>query len=191
MAERGDSGATRARGALATVTVCSHGAPAVVARVGLVSDTHGWLDPRAIAALESEVPLAVIVHAGDIGSDPAVLWQLEAIAPVTAVLGNSDSGVPGWELAALARLTVASVRILALHDFSDLGPIPPDVDVVVRGHSHVPSVQWHGRTLVVNPGSATQRRSQPGCSVGVLDIAEDRSVSARIIALDEFGARVR
>jgi putative phosphoesterase len=163
----------------------------MAARVGLVSDTHGWLDPRAVAALEAEAPLAAIVHAGDIGADPQVLWQLEAIAPVTAVLGNCDAGVPGWELAGLARLTVAGVRILVIHDFGDLGPIPADVDVVVRGHSHVPSVQWHGSTLVVNPGSATQRRRQPSCTIGVLDIAEDRSVNARTLALDEFGDRVR
>jgi len=162
------------------------------ARVGLISDTHGWLDPRALEALTREAPLAAVVHAGDVGADPQVLWELEAIAPVTAVLGNCDSSVAGWSLHGLARLTVAGVRILVLHDLADLGPVPSDVDVIVRGHSHIPGAQWHGGTLVVNPGSASQRRRQPSCTVGVLDIpGAGASAVLRIIALDEFGPRSR
>jgi uncharacterized protein len=154
-----------------------------ITRVGLISDTHGWLDPRAVDALQGEGPLAAIVHAGDIGADPALLYELEASAPVTAVLGNCDAALAGFEVAAIARVSVADRTILVIHDLADLGPIPGDVDVVVRGHSHAPSVQWHGQVLVVNPGSATQRRRQPGCTVGVLDLAEGVPVSARIVSL--------
>jgi putative phosphoesterase len=160
-------------------------------RVGLVSDTHGWLDPRALAALEREEPLAAIVHAGDVGAAPQVLYELGALAPVTAVLGNCDAPIPGFDLHGFARITVAGVRIGVIHDFADLGPMPDDLDVVVRGHSHTPSVQWHGRVLVVNPGSATQRRRQPSTSVGILDIAPGCELSVRIIELDEIGPRLR
>jgi uncharacterized protein len=160
-------------------------------RVGLISDTHGWLDPRAIAAFEREEPLVAIVHAGDVGAGPQVLYELAAIAPVTAVLGNCDSRIPGFDLGGVAALTVAGTHIAAVHDLADLGPIPDGVDVVVRGHSHIPSVQWHARTLVVNPGSATQRRRQPSCTVAILEIAEDGAVSARIVELDELGVRRR
>ena len=164
---------------------------AEVTRVGLISDTHGWLDPRAVLALEREEPLAAIVHAGDIGVSPEVLYELGAIAPVTAVLGNCDSAVPGFDLSSFTTLAVAGKRIAVIHDFHDLGPIPEGVDVVVRGHSHVPGVQWHGRVLVANPGSASQRRSQPSCTVGVLDFAADGGLGVRIIELDEFGPRSR
>ena len=69
-----------------------------------------------------------------------------AIAPVTAVLGNCDAPIPGFDLGRdRAAVASPSTRILVIHDFADLGPIPDDVDVVVRGHSHIPSVQWHGR----------------------------------------------
>jgi putative phosphoesterase len=159
---------------------------ATVTRVGLISDTHGRLDPRAVAVLAGEAPLAAIAHAGDVGADPQVLWELEAIAPVTAVLGNCDAAIPGWDLAGIARLTVAGVRILVVHDFADLGPIPDDVDVVVRGHSHIPGEQLHGATLVVNPGSASQRRRQPSCTIGILELRGDGSLPAlRIASLDE------
>lgn len=160
-------------------------------RVGLISDTHGWLDPRAVAALECEEPLAAIVHAGDIGAAPQLLYELGAIAPVTAVLGNCDGLMPGFDLPRLASLIVAGKRIAVIHDFADLGPIPVGIDAVVRGHSHIPGVQWHGRVLVANPGSATQRRRQPSCTVGVLEIAQDGSLDARIIELDGFGPRLR
>ena len=45
--------------------------------------------------------------------------------------------------------------------------------------------------LIVNPGSASQRRHQPGCTVGVLEIDASGDISARIIELDEFGERAR
>ena len=162
-----------------------------LARVGLVSDTHGWLDPRVVAALQREEPLAAIVHAGDIGSRPEILWELAALAPLTAVLGNCDLAIPGFDLGGIARLTVNGVRLLVIHDLGDLGPVPRDVDVIVRGHSHIPSVQPHDGVLVVNPGSASQRRRQPSCTVGVLDIAQDCALDVRIVELDEFGPRLR
>lgn len=166
-----------------------------VTRVGLISDTHGRLDPRVVAAFQREQPLAAIVHAGDVGASPEILWELGAIAPVTAVLGNCDSAIPGFDLEGVARVTVAGVRILAIHDFRDLGPIPGDVDVIVRGHSHIPSVQCHGGVQLVNPGSASQRRKQPSCTVGVLEIPgashrrvkDGASLEVRIIDLDELG----
>ena len=55
-------------------------------KIGVISDTHGWLDrqvPKLFAGVEH------ILHAGDIGSD-AIVAELEAVAPVTAVLGNTD-----------------------------------------------------------------------------------------------------
>lgn len=153
-------------------------------RVGLISDTHGSLDARATRVL-CEQGVVAIVHAGDIGSKPSVLWDLEAIAPVTAVLGNCDAPLPGFALSGLARTTVAGVRILVIHAFADLGEIPDDVDVVVYGHSHMPSVQWHGRVLVVNPGSASQRRRMPSTSIAILDIADEGLLDASVVMLDD------
>jgi putative phosphoesterase len=156
-----------------------------IKRVGLISDTHGTCSPGAVRALEDEHPLVAIVHAGDIGADPGVLYALEGIAPVIAVLGNCDVGLPGFDLGGVARLRVGTARILVVHDFADLGPIPSDVDAIVCGHSHVASIQWHDRVLVVNPGSATQCRRQDSCSVAVLEVAEEGALSARLVMLDE------
>ena len=54
--------------------------------IGVLSDTHGRLDPRAYAAL---VECDRIIHAGDI-CDPSILRELQTIGPVDAVLGNND-----------------------------------------------------------------------------------------------------
>jgi len=162
----------------------------VITRVGLISDTHGWLDPRAVAALSAEEPLAAILHAGDIGSDD-VLYELERIAHVTAVLGNCDYAIPGFDLGEVARVTIGGVGVVLIHNVAQVQLLAAD-EIVVHGHSHRPRVEWedNGR-LYLNPGSATQRRNQPSCSVGVLEIAGDGALSTRIMYLDEFGPRVR
>ncbi len=150
-------------------------------KVGLISDTHGVLDPRVHEAMAG---VDAIVHAGDVGTD-AVLYELETIATVTAVLGNCDYGIPGFDLSLMAKTTIGGVRVLVIHDIHDLGEVPDDVDVVVCGHSHRPSIQQVGRVLVVNPGSASQRRLMPSRSVGLLEITGSGDLNARIVLLDD------
>jgi predicted phosphodiesterase len=135
-----------------------------ITRVGLVSDTHGWLDPRAVRVLEREAPLAGILHAGDIGA-------------------NDDLGV-------IARVRLGGKSIVVVHDVHGLSPDAQD-EIVVHGHSHRPRVEWQQERLFLNPGSATQRRHQPSCSVGILEITGDGNASAHIIYLDAIGPRTR
>lgn len=153
------------------------------ARVGLISDTHGVLDSRVHAAFEA---VDAILHAGDVCADE-VLYELQAITPhVVAVRGNCDWGDGGWRLEHVARATIEGVRFLVIHDLSDLGEIPDDVDIVVHGHSHRPGIVLHGRVLAVNPGSASQRRRMPSRSVAIIEIADDGSFEAHAVMLDEL-----
>jgi hypothetical protein len=62
------------------------------ATIGVISDTHGTLDRRVLRVFEG---VDLLLHAGDIGS-AAILTELEAIAPVVAVRGNTDHGA--WAL---------------------------------------------------------------------------------------------
>ena len=74
----------------------------------MVSDTHGYYD----AALDDLLAGAVrIVHAGDIGTLD-VLARLRALAPVTAVLGNTDLPFWGDELPWEAEVEALGLRIL-------------------------------------------------------------------------------
>jgi uncharacterized protein len=124
--------------------------------VGLVSDTHGLLRPEALAALRGS---DYIVHAGDIG-DEGILRSLEAIAPVTAVRGNTDYDAWSARIPRTAVLDVDGVRIYVVHDIAHLDIDPPaaGVDVVVSGHSHRPGIEYRDGVMYLNPGSAGPRR---------------------------------
>ncbi|RYY97590.1 MAG: metallophosphoesterase, partial [Comamonadaceae bacterium] len=123
-----------------------------MARIGLISDTHGLLRPEALAFLQG---CDHIVHGGDIGG-PEILAQLAAIAPLTAVRGNNDrdawaDGVPETDM-----VQVAGVFLYALHDLAalDIDAAAVGVRVVFTGHSHKPRIDCRDGVLYVNPGSA-------------------------------------
>src|SRR4051812_42266947 len=125
-------------------------------KVGVISDTHGLLRPEAVRSF-AQVPggVALIVHAGDIGS-PEILQRLGAIAPVQAVRGNNDRDP--WADAAPETTTIelAGRRIYVLHDRKqlELEPAAAHIDVVVSGHSHKPGIERIDGCLYINPGSA-------------------------------------
>jgi putative phosphoesterase len=153
-------------------------------KVGLISDTHGALDPRVFPALEG---VDFVLHAGDIGA-PDVLWQLEGIAPVTAVLGNTDYEIPGYRLEKRAGVKIGAKHFLIVHDIARLGQIPEGVDVVVHGHTHVPAIEDGGEVLIVNPGPARRPTGGLSRTVGLVTI-DGEAVSAEIVSLDRFGPK--
>lgn len=133
--------------------------------IGVLSDTHGTLDPRAYGALAD---CGHIIHAGDI-CEPAVLRELETLAPVTAVLGNNDFPEYGSAVGRFARPVLGGVRFLVAHYPQDVelgrlslgksraarrgltpsgsevplgdGPLQPGDSipaVCIHGHTHVP-----------------------------------------------------
>ena len=143
-------------------------------KLGLISDTHGYFDPR-IPALFAGVEH--ILHAGDIGS-PRVIMELEAIAPVTAVLGNNDFD-PTWretEIVTLGGRKFLVHHIVGLRSLADgirdrIARAQPDV--VVFGHTHQPHEERHGKTLFVNPGYAGKPRFGMERSVALLHCDEE------------------
>lgn len=142
-------------------------------KVGLISDTHNKLEQRVLNIFIDEGVVAII-HAGDI-SRPDILWALETIAPVTAVAGNNDYDMHGWDLSAVATIRIGGVRIGVVHSIISLGPIPEDWDVVVCGHTHKPMAtrDGHSGSLVFNPGAASRARVAEGPSVAILEL-DDR-----------------
>jgi putative phosphoesterase len=149
-------------------------------RVGLISDTHGQLRPQALAALQGSDH---ILHGGDIGN-AAILEQLRAIAPVTAVRGNNDVGPWASAIRETETISLGGVRIHVVHDLKQLAiePGAEGVAVVVSGHSHKPKIEQRGGVLYVNPGSAGPRRFKLPVSVAQLDI-EAGKVAAHIVEL--------
>jgi putative phosphoesterase len=141
-------------------------------RVGVISDTHGLLRPEAVAFLQGS---DFIVHAGDI-ADADVLNKLKAIAPVTVVRGNNDTGPWAMAIGETAVLRVDDVLIYVLHNLNDLNvdPLAAGYRVVVSGHSHKPLIEECGGVLYVNPGSAGPRRFKLPIAVAELKITGHR-----------------
>ncbi len=154
------------------------------ARIGLISDTHGLLRPEAIAFLRGSTH---IVHGGDIG-DAAILSELAALAPVTAVRGNNDTGSWARALRETEVLKVGEVLIYVVHNIAelDVDPAAAGFHVVVSGHSHKPSVQKRDGVLYVNPGSCGPRRFTLPIAVAELAVA-GTSLEARITELEVTG----
>jgi putative phosphoesterase len=147
-------------------------------RIGVISDTHGLLRPEAVRALRGS---ALIVHAGDVGA-PEVLETLRGIAPVVAVRGNNDHG--GWARALREReiVEVEGARLLVIHDLKTLRRTPAEVDVIIAGHSHQPSITRRDGILFLNPGSAGPRRFTLPITVAAVHARSGR-VRARIVDL--------
>ncbi|MET3841973.1 putative phosphoesterase [Bradyrhizobium sp. OAE829] len=104
--------------------------------IGVISDTHGLLRPEAERALTG---VNHIIHAGDIGR-PEIVDALRRIAPVTAIRGNVDSGEWAHQYPDTNLVRLAGKSIYVLHDLKTLRADPAaGIDVIISGHSHVPS----------------------------------------------------
>ena len=143
-------------------------------KIGVISDTHNFLDPK-IARLLGGVEH--ILHAGDVGAQSIIL-QLEAIAPTTAVSGNTDD--PGMNYRATEVVSLAGRKFLVHHivnpqalceDFQRrIARERPDV--IVFGHTHKPFSATVAGTLFFNPGYAGKSRFGMERSVAILHCDE-------------------
>jgi putative phosphoesterase len=138
--------------------------------LGVISDTHGLLRPEALRALAG---VDLILHAGDIG-DPAIIAELEAVAPVTAVRGNMDYGKWAADLPGTEVVEVGGVLFYVLHDLDqlDLTPEAAGFQAVIFGHTHEPAVRWSDGVLYLNPGSAGPVRGSKPVSLALVEISE-------------------
>ena len=143
----------------------------VTIRIGLISDTHGLVRAGVHDALAG---VSLILHAGDVGGDD-ILDELEIIAPVRAVYGNTDPpGAP--RLASEIVERIDGLRIHVSHGHEVASPTPAKLlaryseDVIVYGHTHRQLVTRVDGRLVVNPGAAGARRFDLQPSVAILTI---------------------
>jgi uncharacterized protein len=163
---------------------------APIALIGVLSDTHGYLDPLV---LELFAGVDHIIHAGDI-VDPLFLDELATLAPVTAVSGNVDTGELAATLPREASGEVAGVRFVVGHKRKRLlkrlaagklalghkGAVP---DLVVFGHEHMPSAAWVDGTLLLDPGTASSPDEEDDDPTVAIVGVEPTGLSVRFIPL--------
>jgi len=147
--------------------------------IGVLSDTHMPHRARALpeALWRAFEGVDMILHAGDLNTLD-MLDPLRALAPVHAVIGNTDPWDTADMLPRAVRLELDGVIVGLTHGHDGHGRTTveravshfPDAGVVVFGHSHVPLIEQRGAVLLVNPGSPTDRRSQPRFSCARLTL---------------------
>jgi putative phosphoesterase len=145
----------------------------------------------ALACIAGERP-ELILHCGDLTTLDATA-ALERIAPVEAVAGNNDGAdivrtfgrrkivrAGNWQIGMVhgdgARGTTLG-RALAAFEGEML-------DAIVFGHSHIPYLECHDGTWVVNPGSITDKRRQPRFSFAVLEPDSKGALAPRLAFFD-------
>lgn len=130
-------------------------------RIGLLSDTHNYWDPRYVKYFES---CDEIWHAGDIGS-MELADRLSALKPFRAVCGNADGGDLRKVYRPSIRFFCEEVEVYMTH----IGGYPGRYDAQVQkelfvhtpqlfisGHSHILKVKYDRtlKMLHINPGAA-------------------------------------
>lgn len=149
-------------------------------RMLLLADTHV---PKRARRLPDDVLSAiddadVVAHAGD-WVDLPTLDLIEARSRVFyGVHGNNDGADLRARLPEVARFEVEDLRVAMIHETGQaarreqrMDEAFPDTDLLVFGHSHIPwdSVAPSGMRLL-NPGSPTDRRRQPACTMMTVTI---------------------
>lgn len=150
-------------------------------RLLLVADTHV---PRRARTLPDDVRRAaaaadLIVHAGD-WVDESVLDELGGFGPLLGVWGNNDGPALRERLPEIARADIDGVRVAVVHETGAaagrekrMDAAFPDTDLLVFGHSHIPwDTTTPGGMRLLNPGSPTDRRRQPACTMMTLTLAD-------------------
>ncbi|MBI5288868.1 MAG: metallophosphoesterase family protein [Chloroflexi bacterium] len=155
-------------------------------RIGIIADTHGFVDPRLVRAFRG---VEAIVHAGDIGGQH-VLDALGSIAPVHAVYGNNDEKRDTLGLPLRADLDLGGVRFHLVHQLLHASP-GADTQAVVFGHSHRALVEDRAGVVYVNPGAAGRAGFHRIQTVAIVRTSGRRITDARIVELGPREARAR
>ena len=155
-------------------------------RVGLISDTHGQLRAQVFEHFKN---VELILHAGDVGAED-VLTELQALAPVHAVMGNTDTFPLAEKLPEVQQLSLLGRTLVVTHGHRLGSPTPdllqrahPQANIIVYGHTHVPYVGRTNGVLVVNPGAAGPARFRLKPSIAILEWNNFQEEIVRLIEL--------
>ena len=164
-------------------------------KIGLLSDTHSFLDEKVFYHFES---CDEIWHAGDVGDDK-VLNKLRDFKPVRAVFGNIDGGDVRLTCSEDLSFEIEGLKVFMTH----IGGYPPKYtsrvrsilksvkpDLYICGHSHILKIMRDfaiNNLLHVNPGAAGRHGFQQVRTLVRFDISDSVLSNMQVI---ELGKRV-
>ncbi len=161
-------------------------------KIGILSDTHGYLDPAIYKHFEDRDELW---HAGDIG-DLALADELAAFKPLRAVYGNIDGHEVRWEYPEDLWFEVEGVKVWMTHIANTPPRYLPRIkeglvenrpQILVCGHSHILRVEYVKRygVLHINPGAVGIKGFHKVRTMIRLSIDGDKIFDCEVIEMGE------
>ena len=155
-------------------------------KLAVIADTHmprcAKALPRALIEGFESAHVDCILHLGDL-TTPDVADMLRRYAPVDVVAGNNDNEEVRRRFPRQKIIDVDGVRIGMVHGDARNKPAlacaqaafsGDEVDVIAFGHSHKPYCEKHGGVWLLNPGSPTDKRTNPFFSFAIIEISHGR-----------------
>lgn len=162
-------------------------------KIGLISDTHGWLDPEVFEHFDS---CDEIWHAGDVGNTQ-IIDQLEAFKPFVGVYGNIDGQDVRLRLPLSVRLERRGVDIFMTHIGGAPGrlalPIRRQIeentpDLFICGHSHILKIvrdPVYDPMLHMNPGASGRNGFHTLRTIVRFDVSDKKISNVEVIHLGD------
>jgi putative phosphoesterase len=159
-------------------------------QIGLISDTHNYLDDRVFKHFEK---CDEIWHAGDFGS-AELANKLKAFKPLKGVYGNIDGRDIRSEFPEMLCWDCENVKVLMIH----IGGYPPKYNskskillarykpqLFISGHSHILKILYDDKLkcLHMNPGAAGRQGWQKVRTLIRLVIEGDNIRNCEVIEL--------
>lgn len=159
-------------------------------KIGIISDTHSWLDAGAVPHLAA---CDEIWHAGDIGNTETVEKLME-LNSVRAVYGNIDGGRLRKDFKEVEVFEIEEVKVLLIHIANKPPRYTPQVrelieqhrpKILVCGHSHILRVlnDKENNLLFINPGAAGRSGFQKVRTIITFHISKGRIYNLNVIEL--------
>jgi uncharacterized protein len=164
-------------------------------KIGLLSDTHGYLDERLFDYFKD---VDQVWHAGDIGQ-LALADSLAQFKPFKAVYGNIDDAsirvvYPEFEL-----YEVEGLKVLNIHIAGSFGKYNAKVKALIKehkpgmlvcGHSHILKIAFDApnNLLYMNPGAAGNHGFHKEKTALKFEISNGKPENLMLVKLGDRGA---
>ena len=165
-------------------------------RIGLISDTHGYLGDDLYKYLED---VDEIWHAGDIGSLD-VLDKIRQMKPCRVVYGNIDDGTIRKETKLIESFEVEGLKVCITHIAGRIEKMPEAIKELIKlekpglfvcGHSHITLVKYdqHKKLLWMNPGACGVKGFHKIRTLLRFTIAKGQCSALELIELTRYPAQ--
>ncbi|MBX3240473.1 MAG: metallophosphoesterase family protein [Chitinophagaceae bacterium] len=159
-------------------------------KIGIISDTHGYLDENVFRHFEN---CDEIWHAGDFGNK-AIAEKLSGFKPLKGVFGNIDGNDIRGVYAEKLHFTAEKVPVFMQHIGGYPGRYAPGVKdeisihgarLFISGHSHILKVIFDEKLqcLHINPGAAGKEGWHKVRTIVRLEIREGNMSNCEVIEL--------